>query len=97
MGAFLLPEIYFFDIVIPMNGYCDMCLVVIDHTVAKVNNTKYCSFCYQDGRLVYAEDDIHTFRKRYFDKLHAEGANEFVARFHTLLIGSAPYWKVRRG
>jgi hypothetical protein len=73
-----------------------MCLVLLDTTMNIPNDADYCSFCCQNGRLVYAKDDIHTFRKRYFEKMYAEGANEFVARFHTLLIGSAPYWKARR-
>jgi hypothetical protein len=47
--------------------------------------------------LVYMRDDIHDFRRRYFEKMYAEGSNEFVARFHTLLIGFAPYWKEKRG
>jgi len=79
-----------------MKKHCDMCLVVIEGAVETRNTARYCSFCYQDGQLVYKKDDIHAFRKRYFNKMHAEGSNEFVARFHTLLIGSAPYWKARR-
>jgi len=80
-----------------MKETCHMCLVVLVNNHAEREKAEYCNFCYQNGQLVYAKDDIHTFRKRYFDKLHTEGANEFVARFHTLLIGSAPYWKARRG
>lgn len=77
-----------------MVNHCDMCLARLDATDITADS-QYCSFCCQDGVLVYAQDDIHEFRKRYFNKMYAEGANEFVARFHTLLIGSAPYWKAR--
>lgn len=80
-----------------MKNHCDMCLAALDEDMEISARAEYCSFCCQNGTLVYAKDDIHTFRKRYYEKMYAEGANEFVARFHTLLIGSAPYWKARRG
>jgi len=73
-----------------------MCLVVLEGEHAQREREEYCNFCFKDGVLVYVRDDIHDFRKRYFEKMYAEGANEFVARFHTLLIGSAPYWKEKR-
>ena len=93
----ILSEKHFFGIVRLMKQHCDMCLVILDDATDINTTTQYCSFCCQDGKLLYAADDIHTFRKRYYEKMYAEGANEFVARFHTLLIGSAPYWKARRG
>ena len=73
-----------------------MCLSVFEVVDDTVTVGTYCDFCCEDGKLLYAKDDVHTFRQRVFDKLYAEGANEFVARFHALLIGSAPYWKQRR-
>lgn len=79
-----------------MENHCDMCLAKFDPAMDVRKNSQYCSFCCPHGKLLYAKDDIHAFRKRYFEKMYAEGANEFVARFHTLLIGSAPYWKARR-
>jgi hypothetical protein len=79
-----------------MDKHCDMCLAQIDAALDIKITTQYCTFCYQDGKLLYCKDDIHAFRKRYFAKMYAEGANEFVARFHTLLIGSAPYWRAKR-
>ena len=72
---------------------CERCLTGIG---SEAESATLCTFCFQDGRLQYAQDDVHTFRRRYFDKLHAEGASKFVARFHTLLIGHAPYWQQRR-
>jgi len=93
----ILSEKHFFGIVRLMKNHCDRCLVILDDATDINTTTQYCSFCCQNGKLLYAADDIHTFRKRYYEKMYAEGANEFVARFHTLLIGSAPYWKVRRG
>lgn len=80
-----------------MKETCDMCLVVLEAEHAEREREEYCNFCFQGGRLVYKQDDIHTFRQRYFEKMYAEGSNEFVARFHTLLIGFSPYWKARRG
>ena len=77
----------------PTCARCLTVLVVLDEAVAPA---EFCDFCCPEGVLLYETDDVHTFRQRYFDKLYAEGANEFVARFHTLLIGSAPYWKTRR-
>ena len=73
-----------------------MCLTAFSGQQARHPQGQFCEFCFQDGQLLYIGDDVHTFRKRYFNKLHAEGSNEFVARFHVLLIGFAPYWKARR-
>ncbi len=80
-----------------MKDTCHMCLTLLEGEHSERERAEYCNFCFQAGALVYSKDDIHDFRKRYFDKMYAEGANEFVARFHTLLIGSAPYWKHKRG
>ncbi|MFT5831977.1 MAG: hypothetical protein ACI9SY_000355 [Candidatus Paceibacteria bacterium] len=80
-----------------MKETCNMCLVVLEGEHSQREKEEYCNFCFQEGRLVYVRDDIHDFRRRYFDKMYAEGSNEFVARFHTLLIGFAPYWKEKRG
>ena len=80
-----------------MKETCHMCLVLLAVEHAEREHTDYCNYCYQNGKLVYKKDDIHDFRKRFFDKMYAEGSNEFVARFHTLLIGYAPYWKEKRG
>ena len=79
-----------------MKETCHMCLVELVGDHAEREHALFCNFCFQNGRIVYKHDDIHDFRKRYFEKMYAEGANEFVARFHTLLIGSAPYWKAKR-
>jgi len=72
-----------------------MCLAVVNVPIQHPKG-QFCDFCLQDGLLVHESDDVHEFRKRYFNKMHAEGSNEFVARFHVLLIGFAPYWKARR-
>ncbi len=86
-----------FGIVTLMKETCHMCLVLLEVEHAEREHSDYCNYCYQNGQIVYKKDDIHDFRRRYFDKMYAEGSNEFVARFHTLLIGSAPYWKEKRG
>jgi hypothetical protein len=80
-----------------MKETCNMCLVVLEGEHSQREKEEYCNFCFIKGRLVYMRDDIHDFRRRYFKKMYAEGSNEFVARFHTLLIGFAPYWKEKRG
>lgn len=92
--CYKLSHTYFSAIVHHMKHTCDMCLAVIAESEDSV---QFCNFCFKEGQIVYATDDVHAFRKRYFEKLSAEGSNEFVARFHTLLIGHAPYWKARRG
>jgi predicted amidohydrolase len=80
-----------------MKETCNMCLVVLEGEHSQREKEEYCNFCFQEGRLVYVRDNIHDFRRRYFEKKYAVGASDFVARFHTLLIGFAPYWKEKRG
>lgn len=72
---------------------CDRCLCTIERADQSV---QFCSFCQPADQLLYTADDVHQFRGRMYEKLRAEGTTEFVARFHTLLIGHTPYWQARR-
>jgi hypothetical protein len=51
---------------------------------------KYCSFCFQNGKLVYEGNNVNEFKKMSYEKMVAGGMNKLKAKFFTWMIGFAP-------
>lgn len=60
---------------------------------ANREHEKYCSYCYQDGKLCYPGDDLHEFRKAMIDAIVARGEGKLKAYLFAFMAGFALRWK----
>jgi len=55
-------------------------------------STKYCKYCYQNGKLMY-EGDLKTFQDIAYKNMVSMGMWKPKAWFFTKMIAYAPRWK----
>jgi hypothetical protein len=54
---------------------------------------KYCSLCFQGGKLCYEGNDLKGFQKAAYESMRKRGMNKFKAKFFTFMVRFAPRWK----
>ncbi len=54
---------------------------------------KYCSYCYENGKLKYEGADVREFKKAMIEAIVARGESRTKARFFAFMAGFAPRWK----
>jgi hypothetical protein len=59
----------------------------------KRESDKYCSLCFQNGKLCYEGTDVKEFQKAAYDSMIRGGMGRFKATLFTWMIRSAPRWK----
>lgn len=57
---------------------------------------KYCSLCFQDGRLNAEGVSLQEFQRCCYEGMRKRGVNPLLARLFAFVIRFAPYWRVRR-
>ena len=75
------------------NKSCESCLMPFDKDTGKRESEKYCSLCFNNGKLCYEGNDVHVFKKRAYESMLEKGISPFKAKFFTWMIGFAPRWK----
>ncbi|EXJ14255.1 hypothetical protein D779_2926 [Imhoffiella purpurea] len=56
-------------------------------------SSRYCSYCYRDGRFVNPEMTIDDMREHIIARLGERGYPRFVARFFTLGLEKLDRWR----
>jgi hypothetical protein len=56
-------------------------------------NPKYCSYCFNHGKLCYEGTDVKEFKKAMINEIVARGEPRWKARFFACMAGFAPRWK----
>lgn len=56
---------------------------------------KYCSLCFQDGRLNADGVALGDFQRRCYRGMRERGVNPVTARFYTFCVRFSPYWRSR--
>lgn len=56
---------------------------------------KYCSYCFQNGKLTYEGNDVEEFKRCSYKAMRAKGMNPVIAHIFTWMIGFAPRWKTK--
>jgi len=59
----------------------------------KRESDKYCSYCFNHGKLCYTGHDLKQFQKVSYEKMVEKGMNKWLAKFYTWMIRFAPRWK----
>lgn len=78
-----------------LSGMCESCLMPFkkDPKGAGREHEKYCSYCFQNGKLCYEGTDVNEFKKAMVDAIVARGESKLKAHFFAFLAGFAPRWR----
>lgn len=73
---------------------CESCMMPLDEKHGQTNreDPRYCSYCFQDGKLTY-EGDYAGFRKLCYEGMRKQGVNAPLAWFYAWMTRFAPRWK----
>ena len=71
-------------------------MMPFDQDPGKRTSEKYCSLCYQDGRLNAEGSSLKEFQDQCYRGMKERGLNPLLAKFYAFMIRFAPYWKQRR-
>lgn len=76
-------------------GMCESCMMPFtkDPKGAHREHEKYCSYCFENGKLNYEGNDVKEFKKAMIDAIVARGESKTKARFFAFMAGFAPRWK----
>lgn len=72
---------------------CESCLMPFSKDTGVRENEKYCSLCFNNGKLAYEGNDLKEFQKACYTSMRAHGMNPLKATFFTFMIRFAPRWK----
>lgn len=72
---------------------CEMCFMPFKKDKGERESEVYCSYCFKNGELSYKGDNIKLFQEHCYQSMLKNGANQYLAKFYTLLIPFAPHWK----
>jgi hypothetical protein len=77
------------------DGMCESCMMPFkkDPKGAHREHEKYCSYCFENGKLKYEGNDVKEFKKAMIDAIVARGESKTKARFFAFMAGFAPRWK----
>jgi hypothetical protein len=75
------------------NTKCESCMMPFSKDPGKRESDKYCSYCFNNGKLCYEGNDLKEFQKVSYEKMVSHGMNKIQAKLFTFLIRFAPRWK----
>ena len=78
-----------------LNGMCQCCMMPFkkDPKGSDREHNDYCSYCYENGKLNYQDDDVKEFKKAMVEAMVKRGEPKFKAKFFAFMAGFAPRWK----
>lgn len=75
------------------NKKCESCLMPFSKDPGKRESDKYCSLCFNNGKLCYEGNDLKEFQRVCNKSMRDRGMNPLLASFYTWCIRFAPRWK----
>ncbi len=74
---------------------CESCLMPFDKDPMgdKIENPRYCSYCFNNGKLCYEGTDLKEFQKVCYESMRKNGTPYILAKLYTFMIRFAPRWK----
>lgn len=74
---------------------CESCLMPLKNDPKGINreHEKYCSYCFQNGKLCYEGNDVQEFKKAMIAAIVERGESPLKAKFFAFMAGFAPRWK----
>lgn len=74
-------------------GSCESCMMPFVKDKGVRENEKYCSYCFNNGKLCYEGNDVNEFKKAMIDAIVARGEPKWKAKLFAFMAGFAPRWK----
>lgn len=71
---------------------CESCLMPFSKDLGVRESDKYCSLCFNNGKLCYEGDNLKEFQRVCYESMISRGTNKFMARIYTFMIRYAPRW-----
>lgn len=59
----------------------------------KRESEKYCSYCFNNGKLCYEGTDLKEFQRISYENMRAHGTNPIMAKIFAWMIRFAPRWE----
>ena len=75
------------------NKNCESCLMPFDQDPGPRESDRYCSLCFNHGKLCYEGNDLRLFQQKCYEGMVARGMNKYQARFFAWMIRFAPRWR----
>lgn len=72
---------------------CESCLMPFNKDVANREDSRYCSLCFNGGKLSYSGNNLKEFQGICYKKMLENGIKPLVAKIYTFMIRFAPRWK----
>lgn len=72
---------------------CESCLMPFSKDPGTRESDKYCSLCFNHGKLCYEGTDVKAFQKACYESMLKHGTNPLLAKFYTYMVQFAPRWK----
>lgn len=79
-----------------MKNACEMCLMPFKKDTGSRESDQYCSYCFKNGERTYKGSDVQEFKKYCYENMIKKGMNKYLAKFYSLFIPFAPYWKSKK-
>lgn len=78
-----------------LTGMCEGCMMPFtkDPKGADRESEKYCSYCFNNGKLCYEGSDVKEFKKAMVEAIVARGESRIMANIYAFMSGFAPRWK----
>ena len=76
-----------------VNGSCESCMMPFSKDTGIREHEKYCSYCFNNGKLCYEGTDVKEFKKAMIDAIVARGEPLWKAKIFAFMAGFAPRWK----
>jgi hypothetical protein len=78
-----------------LTGMCESCMMPFkkDPLGEKREHEKYCSYCFNNGKLCYEGNDVREFKKAMVEEIVKRGEPRWKANMFAYMSGFAPRWK----
>ena len=76
-----------------IKGSCESCMMPFSKDTGVRESEKYCSYCFNNGKLCYEGNDVREFKKAMVREIVARGEPAWKAKLFAFMAGFAPRWK----
>lgn len=78
-----------------LEGKCESCMMPFKKDPEGINreHEKYCSYCFNDGKLTFEGHDVKEFKKAIVENMISKGESKVKANIMAFFAGMAPRWK----
>ena len=76
-------------------GSCESCMMPFkkDKKGENRDSSKYCSYCFDNGELIYKGEDVNEFKRLMVEEMVRQGKSKWKAKLYAFMSGYATRWK----